>query len=163
MSQFGLSYRTLKSPAARGSLVMSSDSFILKMALSSYMAHTSVTQALTSHRLMVSSAPEYPITLRRVILWVLETSLSHNYLRPRTTLNPPTPHSPLRSCFPILSLENLLSNTSTNRPDHPAVNCWWMSSIEFLKTIQTPPTDQLSCSLERTSLTNSTEEESATT
>ena len=55
----------------------SSDSIILKMALSSYMAHTTtVAQALTSHCLVVSAVPEHAITLRTVILWLLGSSLS---------------------------------------------------------------------------------------
>ena len=39
--------------------------------------------------------------------------------------------------YKISTEKNLLSNTSPNQRGHPAVNCWWLSSIEFPKTIPT--------------------------
>ena len=149
-----------KLPAARAALATSSDGFILKMA---HGPHNN--RCTGSHKPPLgggvsigasnnSSDSQPPASL--------PISPIHS-LPSRTTLNLPAPHPPLLDCFPIINLENLLSNTSPNQPGHPAVNCRWISSIKFLKTIPKPPTDQNSCSLVRTSLANPTEVKSDTT
>ena len=126
------------------------------------MAHTTtVAQALTSHLLVMSSVPDHTISLQTVILRLLGPSLSLQPLLPRTTLNHSTCIS--TQLFSHHQPGKPIVKHIPSWPGHPAVNCWWMSSIKFLKTIQILPTGQPSCSLVRTSLANLTEKENITT